>query len=186
MQTPTISAARDLAGTFRAVDVNLKSTRYQQFNLNVEKEFAGNVATVGYVGNLGDFVSSGNNQNLNLAPIGPGGVQARRIFGPTLPRLNTINYYTTRHESSYHALQLIFQRRFRDGLAVTTHYTRSVAKSSGPQPWAVIDPVTLRVHGRVVVLGQRCAARVGRAGQLRAAVRPKPDGRRGRSSPAGR
>ena len=142
VQTPTISAARDLAGTFRAVDVNLKSTRYQQFNLNVEKEFAGNVATVGYVGNLGDFVSSGNNQNLNLAPIGPGGVQARRIFGPTLPRLNTINYYTTRHESSYHALQLIFQRRFRDGLAVTTHYTRSVAKSSGPQPWAVIDPVT--------------------------------------------
>jgi hypothetical protein len=34
------------------------------------------------------------------------------------------------------------QRRFRDGLSLTTHYTRSVAKSSGPKPWAVIDPVT--------------------------------------------
>jgi hypothetical protein len=143
MQTPaTIPAARDLEGTFRAVDVNLKSTRYQQFNLAVEKEFAGNVATIGYVGNIGDFVSSGNNQNLNLAPIGPGGVQARRIFASTLPRINTINYFTTQHESSYHALQLIFQRRFREGLSLTTHYTRSVAKVSGPTPWAVIDPVT--------------------------------------------
>jgi len=143
MQIPsTIPPVRELEGTFRAVDVNLKSTRYQQFNLNVEKELAGNVVTVGYLGNIGDFVSSGNNQNLNLAPIGPGGVQARRIFGPTLPGLNTINYYTTRHESTYHALRLIFQRRFRDGLAVTTHYTRSVAKSSGPLPWAVVDPVT--------------------------------------------
>jgi hypothetical protein len=138
----TIPAPSQLSGTFRAVDVNLKSTRYQQFNVNVEKEFAGNVVTIGYVGNIGDFVSSGNNQNLDLAPIGPGGVQARRIFGSTLPNLNTINYYTTRWESSYHALQLILQRRFRDGLSLTTHYTRSVAKSSGPKPWAVIDPVT--------------------------------------------
>ncbi len=177
MQKPNISAARDLAGTFRAVDVNLKSTRYQQFNLNVEKEFAGNVATIGYVGNIGDFVSSGNNQNLNLAPIGPGAVQARRIFGPTLPRLNTINYYTTRHESSYHALQLIFQRRFRDGLALTTHYTRSVAKSSGPQAWAVVDPVTFEFTEEWSVLGQRCATCMGRADQLRAAVRSEPDGR---------
>jgi len=138
----TIPTPSQLSGTFRAVDVNLKSTRYQQFNVNVEKEFAGNVVTIGYVGNIGDFVSSGNNQNLDLAPIGPGGVQARRIFGSTLPNLNTINYYTTRWESSYHALQLILQRRFRDGLSLTTHYTRSVAKSSGPKPWAVIDPVT--------------------------------------------
>ena len=138
----TIPAPSQLSGTFRAVDVNLKSTRYHQFNVNLEKEFAGNVVTIGYVGSRGDFVSAGNNQNLDLAPIGPGGVQARRIFASAMPNLNTINYYTTQWQSSYNALQLILQRRLRGGLSVTTHYTRSVARSSGPTPWAVIDPVT--------------------------------------------
>ena len=88
-------------------------------------------------------MSGGNNQNLNLAPVGPGALQPRRIFNATLPGLNTINYFTTRYESSYHALQLVFQRRFREGLSVTTHYTRSVSKNSGPLPWAIVDPVTL-------------------------------------------
>jgi len=138
----TTPAPRELTGSFRAIDIDAKSTRYQQFNVQLEKEFAGNVATVGYVGSLGDFLPGGNNRNLNMAPVGPGQLQPRRIFNATLPDLTTINYFTTQYESSYHALQLVFQRRFREGLAVTTHYTRSVSKNSGPLPWAIIDPVT--------------------------------------------
>ena len=139
----TVPAPRALDGSFRAVDVNARSTRYQQFNVNLEKEFAGNVATVGYVGSLGDFEPGGNNQNLNMAPVGPGALQPRRVFNATLPGLTTINYFTTRYESSYHALQLVLQRRFREGLSVSTHYTRSVSKNSQPLPWAILDPVTL-------------------------------------------
>ena len=138
----TVPAPRALDGSFRAVDVNARSTRYQQFNVNVEKEFAGNVVAFGYVGSLGDFEPGGNNQNLDMAPVGSGALQQRRIFNATLPNLTTINYFTTRYESSYHALQLVFQRRFRDGLSLTTHYTRSVSKISQPLPWAIVDPVT--------------------------------------------
>src|SRR5687768_17130285 len=139
----TVPSPRALDGSFRAVDVNARSTRYQQFNVNVEKEFAGNVVAAGYVGSLGDFEPGGNNQNLNMAPVGPGALQPRRIFNATLPGLTTINYFTTRYESSYHALQVVLQRRFREGLSVSTHYTRSVSKNSQPIPWAILDPVTL-------------------------------------------
>jgi hypothetical protein len=139
----TVPAARALDGSFRAVDLDLRSTRYQQFNVQLEKEFAGNVATVGYVGSIGDFLPGGNNRNLNMAPVGLGALQPRRIFNATLPALTTINYFTTQYESSYHALQLVLQRRFREGLSVTTHYTRSASKNSGPLPWAIVDPVTL-------------------------------------------
>jgi hypothetical protein len=38
-------APQDLSGSFRAVDLNFKSTRVQQFNVQVEREFAGNVVT---------------------------------------------------------------------------------------------------------------------------------------------
>ena len=130
----TVPTARALDGSFRAVDVNARSTRYQQFNVNLEKEFAGNVATVGYVGSLGDFEPGGNNQNLDMAPVGLGALQPRRAFNATLPNVTTINYFTTQYESSYHALQLVFQRRFRDGLSVTTHYTRSVSRSQRAAP----------------------------------------------------
>jgi hypothetical protein len=139
----TTPAVSELEGSFRAVDINARSTRYQQFNVQLEKEFGGNVATVGYIGSLGDFEPGFNNRNLNMAPVGPGAIQPRRAFNATLPGLTTINYLTTQYESSYHALQLVFQRRFRQGLSVTTHYTRSAAKASGPLPWAIIDPVTL-------------------------------------------
>ena len=30
----------------------------------------------------------------------------------------------------------------RAGLSVTTHYTRSVSKTTQPLPWAIVDPVT--------------------------------------------
>ena len=182
----TVPAAGTLDGSFRAVDVNARSTRYQQFNVNLEKEFGGNVATVGYIGSLGDFEPGGNNQNLDMAPVGPGALQPRRIFSSTMPALTTINYFTTRYQSSYKAVQFIFQRRFRDGLSVTTHYTRSVSKTTQPLPWAIVESRDARIHRRhqrVDIHSRRPAASVGRTGQLRAAVGRKawrPGGRAGR------
>ena len=113
-------------GTFRAVDVNVKSTRYQQFNVNLEKEFAGNVATVGYVGSRRRLRVGGNNQNLDLAPIGPGaraGAPHLRAdaAGPDHDQL--LHDATTSRR--YHALQLIFQRRFRER-AVGDHALHAV------------------------------------------------------------
>src|ERR1041385_771566 len=57
---------QNLSGAFRAVDLNFKSTRVQQFNVQAEREFAGNVMTFGYVGSRGDHVAM--NPDINQAP----------------------------------------------------------------------------------------------------------------------
>ena len=60
-------------GNVIGTDVNFKSDRAQQFNLMLEKEFSGNVVTVGYVGSRGDRLQLGVAMNYNLAPAGAGG-----------------------------------------------------------------------------------------------------------------
>ncbi len=60
-----------------AVAQDFKSTRVQQFNLIVEKEFAGNVLGAGYIGSRGDRVLQNGGAagaDINLAPVGPGTV----------------------------------------------------------------------------------------------------------------
>ena len=123
----TIPAPSQLSGTFRAVDVNLKSTRYHQFNVNLEKEFAGNVVTIGYVGSRGDFVSAGNNQNLDLAPIGPGGVQARRYL--------CVGNAEPQHDQLLH-----------DAMAVVVQ--RVAAHSAAPPPRRAVGDHALHSVGR--------------------------------------
>ena len=59
------------SGSIIGVAQDFKSTRVQQFNLIVEKEFAGNVVAAGYVGSRGDNVAFVVG-DINLAPIGAG------------------------------------------------------------------------------------------------------------------
>ena len=79
---------------FAAVDLNFKATRTQQFNLMLEKEFGGNVVSVGYIGTRSDRAVGGNlgagGANYNLAPLGPGNVQTRRPFFSTLPGVTNL------------------------------------------------------------------------------------------------
>src|SRR4030095_13654116 len=78
-------APQDLSGAFRAVDLNFKSTRVQQFNVQVEREFAGNVVTAGYVGSRGSHVAM--NPDINQAPAAAGAIQRRRRLLRTPPAL---------------------------------------------------------------------------------------------------
>ncbi len=129
------TGARDLTGTFRAVALDFKSTRVQQFNVIGEKEIAGNVVGVGYIGSRGDRVAL--NPNVDLAPPGPAAVQPRRVYSGTLPNLNTINVFQSIYETSYDAMQLAFQRRYRGGLSLNTHYTLAHATSTALSTWDV-------------------------------------------------
>jgi hypothetical protein len=122
-----------LSGAFRAVDLNFKSTRVQQFNVQVEKEFAGNVVTAGYVGSRGDRVAM--NPDVNQAPAGQGAIQARRRFAGTLPQLSQINVFMSIYESWYDALQVVFQRRLNRGLSFNTHYRLAHAQQTQPLNW---------------------------------------------------
>ena len=104
-----------------------------QFNLQFEKEFAGNVATVGYIGSRSD--RSGMNPDINVAPPGPGAVQARRRYASTLPNLTTLNLYASLWETYYDAFQLTFQRRLSGGLSFNTYYRLANAEWTDFVPW---------------------------------------------------
>ena len=122
-----------LVGQIRAVDVNFKSTRVQQFNAIVEKDFGGNAVSAGYVGSRGDRVAL--NPNINLAPVAAGAVQARRRFAPSLPGVADITLFQSIYETSYDALQLVFQRRYLAGLAFNTNYTLAHNVATSQAPW---------------------------------------------------
>jgi len=122
-------------GNVIGTDINFKSDRAQQFNLMVEKEFSGNVVTVGYVGSRGDRLQLGVAMNYNLAPAGPGGVNQRRPYFAQYPQMANVNILSNVGKSTYNAWQFVFNRRYRAGLTATTHYTWSHSRQYTPVPW---------------------------------------------------
>jgi len=135
---PVPSDARNPVGAIAAMDPNFKSTRTKQFNVVLEKEFGGNVASIGYVGSRTDRFIGGTpgaaGANYNLQPIGTNAQTARPFFA-TLPGVQAITLRESRWNQWYDAMQLIFQRRYRAGLSLGTHYTFSHAEWSSWLPW---------------------------------------------------
>ena len=74
---------------------NFKSDRSQQFNILLEKEFAGNVVTGGYIGYRADRLILGVAKNYNIAPAGPGNVNARRPYAAQYPAMANVNIFRT-------------------------------------------------------------------------------------------
>ena len=122
-------------GNVIGTNLNFKSDRAQQFNLMLEKEFSGNVVTVGYVGSRGDRLQLGSATNYNLAPAGPGGVNQRRPYFAQYPQMANVNILENRGKSTYNAAQFMFNRRYRGGLTMTSHYTWSHSRQYTPVPW---------------------------------------------------
>jgi hypothetical protein len=139
------------------------------------RDFSGNVISAGYVGSRGDNVAFVV-PNLDLAPAAPGAIQARRRYFAQLPNVTTIGLFASDFESSYDALQLVFQRRHRNGLTIGSNYV--LAHSTWTQP----TPST--------TASNRCRRRLRHPpqdrvlGELRASVRPVADRRV--EGPAGR
>jgi hypothetical protein len=131
---PALYAGTTIFGTVP----DYKNPYLQQFSLNVEKDFHGNVVTVAYVGNRGDrLVLNGVNQNQLPFPISQGG---NFPFANLVPAtcsqyadcaaigagiLNTVSIQMreTVLKSNYNALQLSLQRRLHNGLATNANYT---------------------------------------------------------------
>jgi len=114
-------------------DVDYKATRSKQFNMFVEKQIGGNVVSAGYVGSRTDRFPL--NQNIKLPPVGPGSVQTRRPWYSQYPGLTNINMVRNIGEKTYDAAQVMFQRRYTDGLNFNTHYTLANARQSTLAPW---------------------------------------------------
>ena len=123
----------DPRGAVIGTGIEYQSDRAQQFNLMVEKEFASNVVTIGYVGHRGDRLQV--QQNSNLAPAGPGNINQRRPYFSQYPNMSNVTTLRNLGESRYNAMQLIFQRRFNAGLSFNTHYTLAHATQQTLAPW---------------------------------------------------
>ena len=131
---PVVNNTLDnLSGALIATAVDFKSNRIQQFNLMVEKEFAGNVVSAGYVGSRGARIAT--NPNINLAPAAAGAVQPRRPFASAYANVSNIAVFLNQGESRYDAMQLVFQRRYRAGVSFNAHYTLAHATTLAPSTW---------------------------------------------------
>jgi hypothetical protein len=132
-QRPSTDPAQ-LSGSFRAVALDFKSTRVQQFNLQVEKELgSNNVVTIGYVGSRGARVTG--LPDMALAPPGPGAIQPRRATFNVLPNVSSITVGSSIYKNRYDAMQLVFQRRLRQGLSLSTHFRLAHATLDTFAPW---------------------------------------------------
>lgn len=123
-------------GTFQAEELDFKNTRTHQYNLFVEKEFAGNVVGGGYLGWRQDHLTQYIG-NIDLAPAAPGTIQPRRAFSATLPNVSSIPLIASDFEGTYNAMQVVFQRRQRGGLTVSSNYTLAHAVVTNASPWDV-------------------------------------------------
>ncbi|MBY0508167.1 MAG: TonB-dependent receptor [Bryobacteraceae bacterium] len=93
----------------------------QQWNFGVERAIgSAMVARGSYVGSKGTHLERRQEGNPALPP-GPGAIQTRRRF----PLIAGIVDQTSNSNSTYHALQLSFERRLQRGLQLTTNYTWS-------------------------------------------------------------
>ncbi len=150
LPTPTVNSATDPSGSITAaLDPNFKSTYIEQFNLTAEREIAGFVATLSYVGELGrrngyylsdyntisvaDGIKSFTSAAVGTTPKGqldttsntPATVtdfNTRRKFVSTVPNVTSIPLYRSTGSSSYHALQAVLKRRFSKGLDMQLSY----------------------------------------------------------------
>ncbi len=108
-----------------AMDVNFRPTYVEQYSLGVQKDFAGNVFGVNYVGNLGRRLVG--YPNLNQAPYNcPSGDTCTGGVAPTpiasLPT-TVVSTGVSQGKSSYNALQLSLERRMAKGLSGNANYT---------------------------------------------------------------
>ncbi len=126
-----------------ALDPNFKSSYIEQFNLTLEKEYAGFVGSLSYVGELGrrnayylsdyntiptassalSFTPAARGDTTTNSPATATDFNTRRRFVATAPNVTSIPLYRSNGSSSYNAMQAVLKRRFSRGLDMQLAYT---------------------------------------------------------------
>ncbi len=107
--------------TLSRFDPDFRNAIVQQWNLNVQQEFAGSyLATIAYVGSKGNHLF--RQYQTNPARPGAGAVDARRIYAPDFGPITT---FSSTANSTYHAMQLSLNKRFNRGFTLLASYTWS-------------------------------------------------------------
>jgi len=109
-------------------DPNWKNPYSEQWNLGVERQFAGNLLlTVNYVGSTSHRTDVGGRYNVAPTP-GPGDPSLRFPF-PYMPI--PFSFDRSVGGSNYHALEVSLEKRFSQGLALTVAYSYSKSLDYG-------------------------------------------------------
>jgi len=122
-------AASPGARTLRTLDYHVKQPKGWTYNVNVQRELAGNwVVMVGYAGSRGYNLIQTYEGNPVVATVRADGT----LFFPAgAPRRNpawsTIDYRSTSGHSAYNALQSTLMKRFSGGHQIQVSYTLSRA-----------------------------------------------------------
>jgi len=139
--------------TFSAVQTNLKSGSVDQFNLMFEKQFGQNVLTVGYVGDVGHHLPMTlNNVNVpNPTGLTPFQITQLKVTDKPFQAFGSIADYISQGSSTYHALQVSFQRRYSKGITIGSNYTWShsiddttTLSFEGQEGWGNANPFNVQ------------------------------------------
>ena len=99
---------------------HLRMGNDQHWNIGIQQQIAKTmVFDVEYVGNKGSHIAG--NDAFNIPEPGAGGVQARRPF----PRFASFGYISSDISTTYHAMQVKFEKRLSAGLWFLSSYTFS-------------------------------------------------------------
>jgi hypothetical protein len=119
---PTTFASNPQVTTLSSQNLHLKNEYIEQFNLVLQKEFAGNVFSVGYVGELGRQLPTDPDLD-RPGPPGANKPQLPYVYQAQLPYVNQIYGQENGGVSNYNALQATYQLRQRHGLTLNANYT---------------------------------------------------------------
>jgi hypothetical protein len=108
-------------GSIIADSLDLRPSYAQQFNITVQREFAGFVATAAYVGVLTRHQTV--DYAADIGYPGPGPIAPRRPYYNQFPNVSGITLENSDAISNYHALQLSLEHRFSRGLTAQSTYT---------------------------------------------------------------
>ena len=123
---PVPAGTNPITGSTSGVQFNIKTSHVFQYNGTVQKDFAGNVASVSYVGILGRELPGGINDLNGIAPGACGAscpnINALRPFFALQPLMTKVSYTSNLGTSNYNSLQLALERRLKKGLTVNANY----------------------------------------------------------------
>jgi hypothetical protein len=149
-QAPNLASLSGLS--FVAESPKLHMGVVYQYNLLVEKQIGAAVATIGYVGEVGNHQPEVIN-NINLpSPTGPAGAQTESyLLSSTLPNVSSVGWYDSEGISNYNALQVSLEQRLSHGFTLNANYTWSHVlddfsglSEEGDQGYSNADPHNLR------------------------------------------
>jgi hypothetical protein len=117
--------------TITAIDPNFRNAQIQQFNFGVQRELTkSTVITATYVGSLGRRLAW--DLSINTPQPGPGAINPRRPYYPVLSNITTINYWESAGNSEFQSLQMVFEKRYSNGLYLNANWAWSHAMDNAP------------------------------------------------------